>query len=341
VGDARVTTAASDAPPGVELEDCDCPLGCPRDDEVVLDGARDRLHDRPGRYRIVRCRACGLMRTNPRPTPATIGFYYPPDYGPYGELPAAPDAAAVRRPWWKRWLRPLLLPLLDHRQVALPPGAPGRALEIGCASGWFLHELRRSGWEAEGIEFSPEVAARARALGFPVQAGRVETVSLSAQRYDLVVGWMVLEHLHEPVVALRKLHEGSRPGARLAISVPDCGGWEMRVFRDRWFALQVPAHLFHYDRRTLRRVLRAGGWEMVRVLNQRDVQNVRFSLDYLLADSAGRRGFRPALLGWLRSLLSRPLVARPLSILLAGLHQTGRMTVWARRRDAPAGEVPG
>ena len=69
-------------PPDVVLEDADCPLGCPRSDETVLAG-RDRLHGLPGRFQVVRCRSCGLMRTNPRPSPGTIGFYYPEDYHPY------------------------------------------------------------------------------------------------------------------------------------------------------------------------------------------------------------------------------------------------------------------
>jgi hypothetical protein len=64
------------------LETKPCPLGCSVSDETVLTG-RDLLHDLPGEYTVVKCNSCGLMRTNPRPTPEAIGTYYPDDYGPY------------------------------------------------------------------------------------------------------------------------------------------------------------------------------------------------------------------------------------------------------------------
>ncbi|MEJ7712387.1 MAG: hypothetical protein WKF84_21660 [Pyrinomonadaceae bacterium] len=57
-------------------------MGCAPDDEPLF-GGRDRLHDLPGIFQVVKCRVCGLMRTNPRPTPEAIGFYYPENYGPY------------------------------------------------------------------------------------------------------------------------------------------------------------------------------------------------------------------------------------------------------------------
>ena len=86
----------------VALERVGCPLGCPSDDELVITG-RDRLHELPGEFRVVRCRGCGLMRTDPRPTLDGIDFYYPADYRPYlttrvGTTPTAkvPSSGRVR-----------------------------------------------------------------------------------------------------------------------------------------------------------------------------------------------------------------------------------------------------
>ena len=57
-------------------------MGCSSNDEIIL-ASRDLLHDLPGIFTVVKCSNCGLMRTNPRPSPDTIGFYYPENYGPY------------------------------------------------------------------------------------------------------------------------------------------------------------------------------------------------------------------------------------------------------------------
>src|SRR3546814_11895096 len=80
------------------------------------------------------------MRTTPRPDAATMGYYYPDDYQPYSQTrikDKAPRKSGAKR---RRVLRDRVKP------NALPPAAtPGRLLELGCASGKFLHRMARPG----------------------------------------------------------------------------------------------------------------------------------------------------------------------------------------------------
>src|SRR5438046_2897226 len=121
----------------IVLEDLGCPLGCARDDEPILIG-RDLINGLPGTFTIVRCRGCGLMRTNPRPTPASMGFFYPDDYGPYVGT-QVPSAAA--RPKLFAPLRKVVRKLFEFNTMRLPKLPVGRMLEVGCASGAFMHKM--------------------------------------------------------------------------------------------------------------------------------------------------------------------------------------------------------
>ncbi|MGE5139780.1 MAG: class I SAM-dependent methyltransferase, partial [Rudaea sp.] len=172
----------------------------------------------------------------------------------------------------------------------------------------------------------------ARALGFHVHTGSLETAPAPAQPYDLVVGWMVLEHLHDPVACLRKLHEWVRPGGWLAISVPNAGSLEFRLFGRRWYALQVPTHLYHFSPQTLSALLAKGGWRVERVFHQRVLSNLVASVGYCLVDAGFAR-----LGSWLVSFPDRAgrlqYLLFPLASVMAALGQTGRMTVWARRES--------
>lgn len=309
-------------PDGVVLEHVACPLGCSAGDERVIEGF-DRLHGIPGRFEVLRCRACGTLRTDPRPTPGTIGAYYPAEYGPYRE----PGAVRAQPNGLKR----LLHRLADTRANAVPDLAPGHMLEIGCAAGGFLRTMAGRGWQVEGIEFSPEAAASARALGFPVQAGSLDDAAPPDRPLDLVVGWMVLEHLHDPVAALAKLASWTRPGGWIALSVPNAGSLERRIFGDAWYALQLPTHLTHFTPDSLGRAFAASGWRLDRILHQRVLTNALVSLGYRMADR--NPGSRLA-----RKLQATPtagfalhLALNPLARLLAALGQTGRMTAWAQK----------
>jgi 2-polyprenyl-3-methyl-5-hydroxy-6-metoxy-1,4-benzoquinol methylase len=173
---------------------------------------------------------------------------------------------------------------------------------------------------------------RARAAGFDVHIGQAETAPAPSEPYDFVAGWMVLEHLHEPIKVLRQLHAWTRPGATLALSVPDCGAWEMRRFGQYWHSLHIPNHLFHFSRETLAKVLERSGWTLKSVQNQRDLWTAYVSANYLINDeSALSKPARFALKAVSTAFLHSK-IARPLALAMAAIGQTGCMTVMAERK---------
>lgn len=314
--------ALNSSVPGVDLESAPCPMGCDYDDEPVLQG-HDRINGLPGEYRVVRCRGCGLLRTDPRPTAQTMGFYYPDDYPPYLTTQVDP---ASKRSGLKAWLRELL----DTRAQAIPQLEPGRMLEIGCASGSYLHQMSCQGWDVTGIEFSPQAAEMARNNGYTVHTGALESVDLNQSDFDLVVGWMVLEHLHDPVASLHKLYEWAKPGAWLALSVPNIDSLEFRLFKQRWHALQLPSHLYHYTPKTIAPMLEKTGWRLQSILHQRVLSSLFLSLGHLL-DEKGYPRLRRWVEGEPGDMIRLYHLFYPAAFLVAAAGQSGRMTIWARK----------
>jgi 2-polyprenyl-3-methyl-5-hydroxy-6-metoxy-1,4-benzoquinol methylase len=324
-------------PSEVQLESQPCPLCYKFDDQVILTG-RDRLHNLPGEFTVVKCRSCGLMRTNPRPTPETIGFYYPDNYGPYQFTKVSKN---------KKQNSPQSLPLhqkitrriFEFNERRLPSLSPGRMLEVGCASGEFLHKMANQGWEVEGIEFSEKAAEAARSLGYKVHIGSLETTPEPEQKYDLVVAWMVLEHLHDPMLGLKKLHSWVKQGGWLAISVPNAASLEFQVFKDAWYALHLPNHLYHYTPKTLNQVLASGGWKMKKVLHHRLLDNLVASIAYFLQDINFKQKLSSHLIDYAKTNKHKYLKYRisqliyPLSFTLSLVGQTGSMTIWAKRAN--------
>jgi 2-polyprenyl-3-methyl-5-hydroxy-6-metoxy-1,4-benzoquinol methylase len=316
----------------VQLENVRCPLNCPENDLVVLKG-HDKLHSLPGEFTVVKCRCCELMRTNPRPTAASIGLYYPDNYGPY-------LGTQVERPHlhrfsgMKNFFRPVIRRIVDTKAEAFPALQPGRLLEIGCASGSFLHKMAACGWKVEGIEFSPRAAKTAAELGYRVHIGSLEDAPAPACSFDLIVGWMVLEHLHNPIVSLKKLYEWANPDAWLVLSVPNANTWEFQVFQDKWYALHLPNHLYHFTPQTIAKVLAAGGWTLEKVHHQRSANNLIVSTAYFLESKGLHR-----VSSWLRGHVANGgkwfYLLFPLAWILSILGQSGRMTVWARKRRSP------
>lgn len=310
-----------------ELEYKPCPLGCGEKEKIILSG-QDLLHGLPGKFTVVRCGACGLMRTNPRPSQETIGLYYPENYGPHLGTRITPDRLPLEQ---SSFIKFLARGIFQFNTERIPQLIPARMLEIGCASGAFMRKMAEAGWEVEGIEISPWAAENARSLGYAVHTGPLESSPDPAEPFDLIVGWMVLEHLHEPVFALKKLARWIRPGGWLVISTPNAAALEFQVFKEFWYALQLPTHLYHYTPQTLRQVLEHGGWRMERVFHQRVLSNMIASIGYVLRS----RGYKNKLIDCLinyshQAGTKNNYILYPLAYILSLFGQTGRMTVWAR-----------
>jgi SAM-dependent methyltransferase len=311
---------SSAAPPGVRLEDAPCPLGCAEGDEPLFSGT-DTLHGVAGTFTVVRCRLCGLRRTNPRPAPESIGVYYPAKYAPYAPKPVRGGAlgAALRR------LR------LDGTRTLVPPVAPGRALEIGCASGGFLKKMEARGWRVSGIEPSAAAAETARSLGLSVHVGPLETAPAPDEPLDLVTASHAFEHLHEPVAAFAKLRAWSKDDGWLTCAVPDSSTALFSRFTTSWYDLDLPRHLFHFTPESLTAALARGGWRVERVTRQATLNGIMGTLGNVLT-ARGWKGLGRALSAFPDSSALVREAAWPLAMLAGVTGQSGRMAVWARAR---------
>lgn len=308
-------------PPNVVLENVECPNGCGVGDQLVLLG-RDRMHGVPGEFQIVRCSSCGLERTNPRPTPETIGEYYPEDYAPYQSNSAFSSEKKQFR------LKSLLRGILGFEVRQIPSLTPGRMLEVGCASGLYMEQMRRMGWEVDGIEFSESVASVARAKGFKVQTSSLEEADSPSKPYDVITAWMVLEHLHEPVQCLRNMLSWVKPNGYLVALVPDAESLAKTMFKERCYDLQLPTHLFHFTPQTLELTLNSAGWKLDRVVWQKNCNTLLWSAEYWAKEMQHPNILK--VLQWLRAASMASKIRLLLGWLLGVTHLSGRIEVWAR-----------
>jgi 2-polyprenyl-3-methyl-5-hydroxy-6-metoxy-1,4-benzoquinol methylase len=305
--------------PEVPLEYCECPMGCNSSDDAVLKGY-DRLTGQPGAFTVVKCRACGLMRTNPRPTPSAITVFYPDNYSPYQPVRGRREPSL-----WKRTVRMLG----DVRSRSVPAIPSGSMLDVGCAHGGFMRQMADRGWRVTGIEYSPSAASEAAADGLSVHVGSLESAPEMPMAFDLITAWMVLEHLHDPVGGLRKLRRWIRPDGWLAFSVPNAAAGEFRLFAHNNFNLDVPRHLFHFTPSTLATVLQRSGWSLARILHQRTMASTVRSLGHVCEEKGWRRAAR-----WIHGFAKKTAFTNtmlyPLATGRAIFQQSDRITVWAR-----------
>ena len=260
---------------------------------ALLVEAPDRLNLAGPRYRVVRCAACGLCFTSPRPDPAGSVRFYPADYAPHqpGRLRPRP----VR--WWKR---PRAAGRRNFESEGILPFGQRRLLDVGCGGGSFLHRMQALGWNVTGLDVSAAAVQRIRTqLGLRAVVGTLPHAELTGGRFEAVTLWQSLEHFHQPLAALRQVHELLAPGGRVYLSVPNIDSGPFRWFGAAWLGLDLPRHLVHFTPATLRRMLDAAGFADVRLWTLPQSDWLRQTAELARQQGAAR--------GWQRLLCNRRL----------------------------------
>jgi SAM-dependent methyltransferase len=193
-------------------------------------------------FRIDRCDSCGLGHTLPQPV--ELGRYYSALY--YGNRHGFTARHCSRR-------------RLGFINSAMGGRNSGRVLDIGCGDGSFLLEARRAGWQVMGTELNP---AMAREQGLDVQENLGQIGD--KERFDCITMWHTLEHMRNIPSTLKRVATLLDGQGRVVIAVPDWGGIQAKIFRERWLHLDVPRHLYHFDMGSLRSGLESAGFSLER-----------------------------------------------------------------------------
>jgi len=264
-----------------------CPCGGSYAETVLREGA----------VTLRRCAACGLLGMDPR-DPEPEGDY-DEDYFQKNYVERAAHWQRAHRYW------------SEHVLAGL--GGPGtRMLDVGCGIGLLL-SVAPPGWQAVGLEPGQGAAENAgRLFGVKVRRQRLEELD-AAERFDVITFFDVIEHLPDPIAALRRAAAHLAPGGALVVKVPDISARALaaarllaRAGRAR-LILHTGAHLFQFDGATLDGTLRRAGLHRVAVGSHRAPYGLRgFFMKGRLSGRIARLGF--TLAGLDRSLIA---VARP------------------------------
>ncbi|MBI4636041.1 MAG: class I SAM-dependent methyltransferase [Candidatus Rokubacteria bacterium] len=257
---------------------------------------------------MVRCRKCGLIFYNPRPSPENIASLYSDDYFAQ-EFPAGLTEEQIR---------------LAHRRLARIESKIGKGslLDVGCGVGRFLAAASQRRWRATGLDASP-AAVRAAAL---TSGAEVIEGDLKRPRppgilpFDVVTLWDVLEHLADPVGDLGRLAQWLRPGGMLVVQTQNAGGVTYAWMRRRWEQF-VDYHLYHFSARTLRMALERAGFQAIRI---------EASEQFLHDDPAPTPPGQPRTAAGTGGLLERARRARDLILIAAGYDAFNLMVATAR-----------
>jgi SAM-dependent methyltransferase len=204
-------------------------------------------------YDVVVCSDCGCGFADDLPSQGEFNSYYK------GLSRYESPERAGENPVFERDRAAAIADLI----ISFLPSRDGRVLEVGCATGRLLHEIRGRGFaNVSGLDPSPSCAATAlREFGIAVETGTLFTLSRREDEVDMGVLVGVLEHIRDLPGALSVLWRVLKAEGRLYVEVPDA--CEFATWLDAPFQQFSVEHINFFSRWSLENLLRVNGFRVL------------------------------------------------------------------------------
>jgi len=203
-------------------------------------------------FNYIECVACGTLQI--QQIPENIQKYYPTEYHSFEvlkDLKRGKNAKLIKNLKYRLLFhKSLFFNILSrfykietkYKEIAkLIKNKNSNILDIGCGSGELLFKLKESGCEnVKGID--PFIDHDIKYdNGLEIKKMLLED---EHSKFDFIMSNHSLEHVPLPVNFMKKVSEIMLPDAKLMIRVPSLSSKVWEMYRENWYQIDAPRHLF-------------------------------------------------------------------------------------------------
>lgn len=200
------------------------------------------------RFHLAKCSHCGFLITNPRPVASDLSKYYQSiDY-----LSHSKENKSVTS---KLYSLVKNYSLGKKHQLITSFKKPGTLLDIGSATGEFLHYFNKKNWTVTGVE-PAETPRQFSIETYGLNVLKEEKIDqLPAGHFDVITLWHVLEHVPDLNGRMEQISKMLASDGLLVIALPNHLSWDAQHYGNYWAGYDVPRHLYHFTPDTISKLL--------------------------------------------------------------------------------------
>ena len=134
-------------------------------------------------------------------------------------------------------------------------------MDVGCSNGEFIHAALDRGFDAWGCDLSTEAVPHA--LKDNVTTGGIDECGWQRRTFDIVTFNDVLEHIPDPIAALRTAKGLLKRAGILVVDIPDMGSDEALELGPKFKHVKPHEHLWYFTALQLKDFLEREGFNIL------------------------------------------------------------------------------
>lgn len=207
-------------------------------------------------FKIVQCRSCSFLFTNPRPAANEAGKYYESsNYISHSNT----NEGFVNQLYHK--VRNITLQ--QKVKWIAPYKQSSEILDIGCGNGHFLKACKNAGWKVAGMELDKKTAEQAEKNTGEKIVNHLKEIDKESS-FQIITLWHVLEHVYELDEYFAFFKAKLKPSGKLLFALPNPKSHDAEKFKSFWAAYDVPRHIHHFTPKTIEQLANKHGFKLVK-----------------------------------------------------------------------------
>lgn len=206
-------------------------------------------------FQISKCEECGFLFTNNIPKKEEIGKYYQSEE----YISHTNSSEGLFNKLYK-----LIRFITLKQKVRLLGKETGVLLEYGSGTGELLAACHEKGWECTGVEPEEKAREKARENHNLELIDTSEKIDFSENSIDRIMMWHVLEHIPDLHETLSNFKRWLKKEGMMLIAVPNHKSWDAKHYKENWAAYDVPRHLYHFDKNSMKILLNHFNLEIIK-----------------------------------------------------------------------------
>jgi len=146
---------------------------------------------------------------------------------------------------------------------AANPPLKRRLLDVGCSNGAFVQAASKYAWDAYGCDLSTEAVPHA--LKDFVATGDITSCGWQRRSFDAITFNDVLEHIPDPITALKAARGILKRTGMLVVDIPDMGCADAIAQGPKFKHVKPHEHLWYWNANQLRNLLEDTGFHVVKM----------------------------------------------------------------------------